>query len=466
MASKHNSYSNPPSEVVVFAHVAGAGPHQQNLFVPAGKLENLAEDRSPTFAYGTRYVTRAHAIEVDPVALPLAAEPGGQQRHVLPGLSEFGGIRDAAPDAWGRRVIENKLQCGELPEVAYLLEAGSNRVGALDIRRALDSPENDAVNGEVDLARLLAVANRIENAEPVPAEMLQYFNGLGSAGGARPKATIRDEQGVLCLAKFPSKGDRNCNAVMEAGALELARAAGLRVPPVKVMDVGDKRVLIIRRFDRYWAEPGQILAAGQESWAYDPDTPTADGRPREEGRIAYCSAMTMMGLDEYDARNSSYLAISQAIRRHVAVPFIERDVREIFQRMVFNIICNNNDDHLRNHAFIYDVAAKGWRLSPLYDVLPMNSVISNRTLHLNVGEQGRAATLDNALSQWSAYHNSRAEAIKAIHQIWTASRAYLEKFEQFNASAQDLTDVHGAFRRLEDIASAQLCRELRELPTQ
>ena len=462
MTSNHSKYFRPPEKVAVFAHVAGAGTRKQNAFVPAGMLENLAEDRSPTFIYGTKYVDRNNAIEVDPVALPLVNETGGQLRHVLPGLSEFGGIRDAAPDAWGRRVIENKLRSGKLPEVAYLLEAGSNRIGALDIRPALDSPENDAVNGEVDLERLLDVADRIENDEPVPEELLQYFNGLGSAGGARPKATIRDEQGVLWLAKFPAKGDTACNAVLEAGALELARAAGLRVPPVKVLDIGTKRVLLIRRFDRYWAEPGQVLAEGEESWAYDPGTPTA-GSKREEGRIPYCSALTLMGLHENDARDSSYLAISHAIRRHVAVKFIDRDVKEIFQRMVFNIIANNNDDHLRNHAFIYDVAAKGWRLSPLYDVLPMNTVAHTRYLHLTVGDEGRVATLDNALSQWSAFHNSRAQAVQAIHHIWTATRASLEKFEQFGASARDLSHVQGAFRRLDDIASPPLCRELREL---
>ncbi|MFA9286341.1 type II toxin-antitoxin system HipA family toxin [Comamonas sp. SY3] len=460
--SKRSKYAHPPEQVAVFAHVAGAGVRQQNAFVPAGMLENLAQDRSPTFAYGKKYVKRNNVIEVDPVALPLAGEQGGQQRHVLPGLSEFGGLRDAAPDAWGRRVIENKLRSGTLPEVAYLLEAGSNRVGALDVRLAVNSPQSDEAYGVVDLERLLDVADRIENDEPVPETFFHYFNGLGSAGGARPKATIRDEHGVLWLAKFPSKGDKACNAVLEAGALELARAAGLRVPPVKLLDIGSQRILLIRRFDRYWAEPGQVLAQGEESWAYDPASPTSGGK-REEGRIAYCSALTLMGLHEHEAPSSSYADICQAIRKHVAMPFIDRDVKEIFQRMVFNIIANNNDDHLRNHAFIYDVAAKGWRLSPLYDVLPMNTVAHTRYLHLSVGDEGRVATLDNALSQWSAFHNSRAEAVEAMHHVWMATRASLEKFEQFGASERDLAYVRGAFRRLDDLASPALRRELRAL---
>lgn len=144
---KHHPYAKPPTSVAVFAHVADGGLHQ---FVPAGLLEHLDKGRDATFTYGRRYVQRAHPVEIDPVALPLAAEEGGIPREVHAGLDEFGGIRDAAPDAWGRRVIENKLKAAgaDLPEIAYLLEAGSDRVGALDVRLALtSSPTHPAPSG-------------------------------------------------------------------------------------------------------------------------------------------------------------------------------------------------------------------------------------------------------------------------------------------------------------------------------
>ena len=229
MTSDRNPYARPPSEVVVFAHVAEE--HGAD-FVPAGSLEG-ANTPQPVFVYGKRYVQRPYAVEVDPVALPLKDEEGGAKRFVLAGLTEFGGIRDAAPDAWGRRVIENKLKVAvnKLPEVAYLLEAGSDRVGALDVRLARDSEATAPVSAEMDLARLMEAADRIENEEHVGEDLAIYFGSLGSAGGARPKASVRTDDGVLWLAKFPSKSDRACNAVLEAGALELARAAGLRVPP-------------------------------------------------------------------------------------------------------------------------------------------------------------------------------------------------------------------------------------------
>ena len=120
MTSDRNPYARPPSNVFVFAHVA----HEHGAdFVPAGSLEG-ANTAQPVFVYGKRYVQRSYAVEVDPVALPLKDEEGGAKRFVLAGLTEFGGIRDAAPDSWGRRVIENKLKVAvnKLPEVAYLLE--------------------------------------------------------------------------------------------------------------------------------------------------------------------------------------------------------------------------------------------------------------------------------------------------------------------------------------------------------
>lgn len=454
--SKHRPYAKPPTSVVLFAHIADEGRHD---FVPAGLLEHLDHGRDATFTYGRRYVRRTHPVEVDPLALPLAGEDGGVPHHALVGLNEFGGIRDAAPDAWGRLVIENKLKVAGavLPEVAYLLESGSDRVGALDIRPTLASPANTQTNSVVELERLLEAADKIESHEEVPVDLLSYFNGLAGTGGARPKATVRDEQGILWLAKFPSKTDRSCNAVLEGGALEMARAAGIRVPPVRICDVGTARVMLVRRFDRYWTPSGETLAVGKESWEVDPD---ASG-VLVEGRIGLCSAMTLMGLDEFAARDASYAAIAMAIRKHGAPQFIERDIKEIFARMVLNVITNNNDDHLRNHAFVYDVAAKGWRLSPLYDVLPMNVVATERLLHLNLGEQGRLATLDNAMSQWPAFFSSRQEALATMHRVWVETRDWKRHFEKLGASTRDMQHLDGAIRRLSALASPKLEAELR-----
>ena len=456
MTSDHNPYARPPRDVFVFAHVADE--HGAD-FMPAGSLEG-ANTTQPVFVYGKRYVQRPYAVEVDPVALPLRDEEGGAKRFVLAGLTEFGGIRDAAPDSWGRRVIENKLKvaANKLPEVAYLLETGSDRVGALDVRLTRDSRATAPVSAETDLARLLEAADRIENEEYVGEDLAIYFASLGSAGGARPKASVRTDDGVLWLAKFPSNSDRACNAVLEAGALELARAAGLRVPPVKVMQVGHAKVLFIRRFDRYWAEPGVVPDPDKESWVLLEGPKSLQSI---EGRIGFCSALTLMGIDEHDATRSSYKALAEKMRARALPQYLARDLRELFKRQALNIFVTNNDDHLRNHGFLYQVAAKGWTLSPLYDVLPMSVVVQERMLHLEVGERGRLATLDNLMTHWAVYFSSKVEALKALHEVWLVARAWKPFFEKFGASQKDMAHLEGAIRSLDQIAAPELEKTLR-----
>ncbi|MFE5114340.1 hypothetical protein ACFRCH_43935, partial [Streptomyces sp. NPDC056663] len=185
-------------------------------WVPAGLLE-MTEDgvslQASSFAYGLRYLGRPNAIEIDPVSLGLARkdEIRGKMNFPVGGLTQFGGIRDAAPDAWGRRVIEAKLRAkaNALPESTYLLHAGSQRIGALDVRESLDTPPGPQTgNGLLNLEYLVNSAARIEEGETVPAELEAIFVQGSGLGGARPKATVRDDDGVLWLAKFPSLGDR------------------------------------------------------------------------------------------------------------------------------------------------------------------------------------------------------------------------------------------------------------------
>lgn len=129
--------------------------------------------------------------------------------------------------------------------------------------------------------------------------------------------------------------------------------------------------------------------------------------------------------------------------------------------MVFNIFVSNDDDHLRNHGFIRDPRIRGWRLSPLYDVVPRPGVASERRLHLHVGTEGKAATLDNALSQFAAFMASRAAAITIMHRVWSAVRQWKTVFESFGAPGPLIDQMNSAFRSLEDIASPGLVKALR-----
>ena len=214
------------TKLMVFAHLGTA-------WAPCGQLVLTEEaDRllASSFAYGLNYLKRSDALEVDPVNLSLADREAVRAKRLLPAnrLPFFGGIRDAAPDAWGRRVIEAKLKvpANSLPESQYLLHAGSERVGALDIRRNLhDSPAAGASAWHT-LAHLLEAAERIDEGLPIPAHLEAIFIDGTALGGARPKASIRDEAGVLCLAKFASRHD-----AFDIPAIECASGAATSPRP-------------------------------------------------------------------------------------------------------------------------------------------------------------------------------------------------------------------------------------------
>lgn len=130
----------------------------------------------------------------------------------------------------------------------------------------------------------------------------------------------------------------------------------------------------------------------------------------------------MLACDETDARDKSYGDLAAAIQRYCHVAVVRDDKRELFMRMVYNILVTNDDDHLRNHAFLWDPRLRGWRLSPLYDVMPKPSVASERNLFLGVGPQGRSANLDNALGWREKFGLTETSALELIGRIWREVR--------------------------------------------
>ncbi len=437
-------------KLMVFAHVGAR-------WAPCGQLwlnEEGPNTLASGFAYGLNYLRRTDALEVDPVSLSLnqIQEIAGKRLLPAKGLVFFGGIRDAAPDAWGRRVIEAKLKvpANSLPESQYLLHAGSNRIGALDIREAIDDAPAQGGNGPHELEHLMDAAERIEEGLPIPAHLETIFLDGTALGGARPKASVRDEHGVLWLAKFSSSKDRFDIPAIECAALRLAAAAGLVVPPVAVRTIGQRKVMLIRRFDRYWAEPGQALDAADDLLATQP------GHAKTEHRLGFVSGLTMVGCDETESPTKAYGDLAQAVRMHCHTNVIRADNAELFRRMVYNIFISNDDDHLRNHGFTWEPRLAGWRLSPLYDVLPRASHATERFLHLGVGPQGRLATLDNALDACATFTLSRATACEFIAGIWSVVRQWRTYFEGFDVPPADIEKIAPAFRHLNDISTPAL----------
>ncbi len=417
----------------VFIHLPGALDA-----VPAGRLELVMRDGdlvTSRFKYGRRYLERTEALDIDPVSLPRADE-SMVARTPANELALFGAIRDAAPDAWGRLVIENRLRRpGPLPEVDYLDHAGSDRSGALDIRTDPDSPPRSAtLLTTIDLSYLIEAVDRIEAGEAIPARLAPYFEGAPTLGGMRPKAVINAD-GRQFVAKFPSRSDTRFNVpVVERATLELARQAGMDVPETRLaqLDAG-RSAMLIERFDR---------------------EPATGGLARRH----MVSALTMLGVPEMESPSQSYGAIADVISARGAAEYVERDRVELYKRLVFNILVSNNDDHLRNHAFLYDRAGRGWRLSPLYDVVPSPQIATERFLHLGVGPQGRIARLDNALASAGRFGLPRRAAARLIEELVFKVRPWRELFDALAVPERDSDEVASAFRRPSDIGMREVER--------
>lgn len=401
--------------------------------VPAGRLTLLEDGARPvgsTFGYGTRYLGRPDAVPIDPLSLPLSCQPGDRRLYEpVSGLPLFGAVRDAAPDFWGRRVIEAKLGVppNSLAESAYLLHAGAHRFGALDFR---DKPHSPASPGALpplaDLRYLLEAADRVQEGLPVPAQLQRLFE-VSSLGGARPKALVVHE-GRQFLAKFPARGDAFDVPVIERACLELARQCGLRVPATDLVTLPDGRhVMLIERFDR---------------------VPLAGGG---FARRHCVSALTLLGKDEQESAASSYAELAQAIADHGADGFVAADRAELYARVAFNVLVSNDDDHLRNHAFMWEPQGRGWRLSPLYDVVPHPQVARVRLLHLSVGPQGRRATLDNLFEAHGAFGLLKPDAAAVIERVAAGVREWRTCFDELGVSPRQCELVKSAFRRPRDV---------------
>ncbi|MBQ68878.1 phosphatidylinositol kinase [Candidatus Saccharibacteria bacterium] len=430
--------------LAVFAHLEGNG------FVPAALLDltetgTLLEKSS--LGYGTRYLERKNALEIEPVHLGLK---DAREKHIVVQCPNppilFGGIRDAAPDSWGRRVIEAKLevQANSLAESDYLIHAGSDRVGALDVRPNRESKEEPSLAGIADLGYLMQAAERIEAGEPVPKSLDLLFNAGSALGGARPKANVRDDDGALWIAKFPSEKDYRGLTEIEAATVFMAGLCNIRAPETKITEVGSKKVMLIRRFDRFAQEGTSGI-----------------------GRTQFNSALTFLGCADSDNNTKSYTDIADAIKRYAVSSSVRSDQAELFRRMVFNIFVSNDDDHLRNHGFLYDQKLAGWKLSPVYDLMPRpNSTGSKeRYLSLGVGDKGRVATIENAISQSQRFGLSEEKALSEINTVWSIVRQWRNHFEGFGLSGKIIDVASTAMRHLSDISSPDLAKKINRSPS-
>lgn len=347
------------------------------------------ERESATFEYDPSWLENPARFSLEP-----ALQVGPGPFHTSGDLPMFGAIGDSAPDRWGRVLMRRmerrraeleKTTPRTLREIDYLLLVDDEaRQGALRFAEREGGPflrdeEAKRIPPIMELPKLLSASERVIEEKDTDEDLRLLIAPGSSLGGARPKASVRDKDGQLAIAKFPRKDDEITTVVWERVGFVLAERAGVVVPSVRLEELANKPVLLLRRFDREGTR-----------------------------RIPFLSAMSMLGARDQEPR--SYLEMVDALRQHGASP--KEDIEALWRRIVFNILISNTDDHLRNHGFLYEGQA-GWRLSPAYDLNPMPVDLKPRVLSTLITEDDSTASLDLAM-EVAGYFELDAARAKAI----------------------------------------------------
>ena len=339
----------------------------------------------------------------------------------------FGSFGDSAPDTWGRilmRRYENQLAKKEnrsprtLNEIDYLLFVNDiARQGALRFKmednEEFQYPSNiRAIPPLIDLTKLLAASEKIIESSEKESDLQLLLAPGSSLGGARPKASVLDKNGNLCIAKFPKKDDFTNNVLWEGVALTLAKQCGLNVQEWSIQKSGKKNVILLKRFDR----KGNV-------------------------RIPFLSAMSMLNAVDNDSQIHSYLDIADAIRQYGSNPSV--DLIELWKRMVFSILISNTDDHLRNHGFLY-TGSFGWKLSPLYDVNP--SPDNKNILSTYITQTDNAQDIELALSVCEYFDLDINSAKQIINDLKSVIKNWQNVAKQLGLNKSEIDKMESAFR--------------------
>ena len=374
------------------------------------------------FEYSKEWLNNKNAFSLEPGLFFSAGKQVNPRQIPL-----FGSFGDSAPDTWGRilmRRYENKLAKDEnrtprtLNEIDYLLYVNDiARQGALRFKTNengdfLYPSEIKSIPPIVDLVKLLNATEKIVALEEKDSDLQLLLAPGSSLGGARPKASIIDKNGNLCIAKFPKKDDYTNNVLWEGVALTLAKQCGLNTQDWSLEKAGKKQVIVMKRFDR-------------------------DGKKR----IPFLSAMSMLNAIDNDYQIHSYLEIADAIKQYGASP--KNDLLELWKRIVFSILISNTDDHLRNHGFLY-INQKGWKLSPLYDVNPSND--NKNILSTYITENDNTQSLDLVLSVCDYFEINRQKAEKIIEEMKSIVANWKQVAKQLGLSSSEISKMENAFK--------------------
>jgi serine/threonine-protein kinase HipA len=395
------------SECYVFSHLPG---DRAKLVGRYRYVRTPGARAFGEFGYAGSWLRHQHAFPLDPTNLPLSRETFTTvKRGCL-----FGPLADATPDRWGRELVA-RLEPGKLlSPVDWLYAAGRDRVGCLAFG---PQPELATAPGQerLHLRSLETIAKefaKIEAGLPADPHAARIYTAGVSMGGARPKAVIEADD-HLWIAKFERATDTFDQCGAEHATMRLAALCGLGVAETHLVDVGRRKAILVKRFDR------------------------SEG-PNYLPTIHYLSALSLLNGDETSA-DGSYFAIASELLRHATRP--DKARKELFGRMVFNVLCGNRDDHPKNHALIY--GTEGWNISPAFDVLPQPDMLPEQAIA--VGRSGVFPSIANCLSRCGDFGLSLDEAQSEVSRIATIVATWRDVFEQEGLAISTIEKVAPAF---------------------
>lgn len=385
-----------------------------------------------SFEYEKEWLKSLGSLVLDP-DLSLYSGP----QYLPDNKQNFGLFLDSSPDRWGRVLmrrrealmarIEQRTERNLMASDYLLGVYDAHRMGALRFKEIQDGPflnDNREMSAPpwTTLRELEYASLKLESDDSVDdPDYLKWLNLLtapgSSLGGARPKASVLDQQNHLWIAKFPSINDSIDVGAWEMVVHELAIKAGIRMSNALLQKFSGKYyTFLTKRFDRI---------AGNE-------------------RIHFASAMTLLGCKDGDDYHDghSYLDLVGFILQHGDKDQINNDLHELWRRIVFSICVKNTDDHLRNHGFL--LGKTGWRLSPAFDI---NSVPTGTGLTLNISENDNSLNLELALEVADYFRVEKQDATKIVNQIKKTVESWRTIASKYGISRREQELMASAFER-------------------
>jgi len=375
--------------------------------VICGVVQHDAEKGFGQFRYGQHYLARGDAFALDPLNLPLTDSPIATATY----HGTFGVLNDAGPDSWGKRVILSLHNTQPQNPLEFLLAGSGMGVGALtfSLSRSACKPKYNK-NHLSTLPLLYQASHDILKNNTITPEAKKLFEYGSSMGGARPKTTLSHQQKQY-LVKLNAPSDLYNHVRAEHASMRMLAELGCTVANTQVHKTQNGDALLVERFD------------------------IADAQPTHH----FISAHALLNRGVVNERllrsHYSYGFIAEWLKAQGSEPL---DAQELYTRMLFNALIGNTDDHARNHACLYSFQQQTWRLSPAYDVLPINS---SKQHSLGLGEQGRIANVENLLSQSVRFGLKNFKAKRMLSQVQELVAEWPGYFRQHGVSDGDIATL-------------------------